>query len=309
MTSATSTTHAPGSPAPDPMSAPGTATRRAGPPPGKPRETEEWVDDHIHRPLAGLLVRLLVRTPITPNQVTLISALLGAASGFAMVRGLESPRWLLGAALLLLLSVVFDCADGQLARAKGISSTYGAVLDGIADYVVGVSVGLGATWFTVGTYHSAWYALLGLAGVASIVLQSALFDNTKTRYIARVRTGYAEREEDLDKLERDRGVAWHKWRLRDALLLTLYLQYTRAQQAALRIRPAADPDRFRAAYSGRVRLWTWLGSGTHFAFAYLAAGLAAVWPAAIPAYFVAHLTLFNILLGILVLREKRVGMA
>jgi phosphatidylglycerophosphate synthase len=309
MTSATSTTHDPGSRAPDPVSAPGLTGRRAIPAPGKPRETEEWVDEYIHRPLAALLVRLLVRTPITPNQVTLISALLGAASGFAMVRGLESPRSMIASALLLLLSVVSDCADGQLARAKGISSTFGAVFDGIADYVVGVSVGLGASWFAVGTYHSGWYALLGLAGVASIVLQSALFDNTKTRYIARVRTGYTEREEDLTKLERDRGAAWRERRLRDALLLTVYLQYTRAQQATLRIRPADDPDRFRAAHRGRMRLWTWLGSGTHFALAYLAVGLAAAWPAAIPAYFVLHLTLFNLLLGILVLREKRAGMA
>jgi phosphatidylglycerophosphate synthase len=309
MTSATSTTHAPGSQAPDPMTTPGTTIRGASPAPAKPRETEEWVDEYIHRPLAALLVRLLVRTPITPNQVTLISALLGAASGAAMVRGLASPRWMLGSALLLLASVVFDCADGQLARAKGISSTYGAVLDGIADYVVGVSVGLGASWFAVGTYHSGWYALLGLAGVGSIVLQSALFDNTKTRYIARVRTGYAEREEDLDRLERDREAAWRERRLRDALLLTLYLQYTLAQQAALRIRPADDPDRFRARHRGRMRLWTWLGSGTHFALAYLAVGLAAAWPAAITAYFLLHLTLFNLLLGILVLREKRSGMA
>jgi uncharacterized membrane protein YuzA (DUF378 family) len=170
-------------------------------------------------------------------------------------------------------------------------------------------VGLGASWFAVGTYHSGWYALLGLAGVASIVLQSALFDNTKTRYIARVRTGYTEREEDLAKLERDRGTAWRERRIGDALLLTVYLQYTRAQQSALRIRPADDPDGFRSAYRGRMRLWTWLGSGTHFALAYLAVGLAAAWPAAIPAYFVLHLTLFNLLLGILVLGEKRSGMA
>jgi len=291
------------------MSAPGATARGASPAPGKPRETEEWVDEYIHRPLAGLLVRLLVRTPVTPNQVTLISALLGAASGFAMVRGIGSPRWMIAAALLLLLAVVFDCADGQLARAKGISSTYGAVFDGIADYVVGISVGLGASWFAVGTYHSGWYALLGLTGVASIVLQSALFDNTKTRYIARVRTGYTEREEDLTKLERDQGAAWRERRVRDALLLTVYLQYTRAQQTALCIRPADDPDRFRSTYRGRMRLWTWLGSGTHFALAYLAVGSAAAWPAAIPVYFVLHLTLFNLLLGILVLREKRAGMA
>jgi len=307
MTSMTSTMPAPGLPAPDPMPGPRPATQGSPPAPGKPPEVEEWIDGHFHRPLAGLLVRLLVHTSITPNQVTLISALVGAASGYALTRGLESPRWLLVAASLLLLAVVFDCADGQLARARGMSSTYGAMLDGIADYVVGLSVGIGGSWFMVNTHHSVWYALLGLTGVASIAVQSALFDNTKTRYIARIRTGYVEREDDLEKIEQERRTAWRERRLRDTLLMMIYLQYTRAQQAAMVIPVAADPEQFRARHRGRMRIWTWLGTGTHFALAYSAVALAAVWPAAVAAYFLLHLTLLNLFLGVLVLQEKRAG--
>jgi phosphatidylglycerophosphate synthase len=291
------------------MSGPPPAAPAQPAPPGKPLEAEEWIDERVHRPLARVLVGALVRTPVTPNQVTFIAALLGVASGYALARGLESPRWLPVSALLLLLSVVFDCADGQLARARGISSTYGAVIDGMADYVVGLSVGIGGSWFMVNTHHSAWYALLGLAAVASIAVQSALFDNTKTRYIARIRTGYAEREEDLEKLEHERQSAWRERRLWEALLMTIYLQYTRAQQAAMAIPAAADPAQFRAKHRDRMRRWTWLGTGTHFALAYISIALAAVWPAAVAAYFVLHLTLLNLFLGVLVLQERREGMA
>jgi hypothetical protein len=140
------------------------------------------------------------------------------------------------------------------------------------------------------------YALLGLAGVATIALQAALFDHTKTRYIARIRTGYAEREEDLDKVESDRRMAWRERRLWDALLLTLYLQYSRAQQAAMASPAVADPAQFRVRYQGRMRLWTWLGTGTTFALAYGAVALAATWPAAV-ATFPSRLTLTNLLLG------------
>ncbi|MDH4131480.1 MAG: CDP-alcohol phosphatidyltransferase family protein [Gemmatimonadota bacterium] len=294
---------------PEGGSGPRPAAPGAGILPGKPLEAEEWIDEHLHRPLARPLVRLLVHTPVTPNQVTLISALLGAASGYALARGLESPRWLLGSAALLFLSVVFDCADGQLARAKRISSTYGAVIDGIADYAVGLSVAIGGSWFMVHTHGSPWFALLGLAGAASIALQAALFDHTKTRYIARIRTGYAEREEDLDKLDRDRRLAWRERRPWDALLLLIYLQYTRAQQAAMAIPVAADPDGFRARYHGRMRRWTWLGTGTTFALAYVALAIASAWPAAIAVFFLLRLTLANLLLGALVLQEKREAMA
>jgi phosphatidylglycerophosphate synthase len=270
------------------------------PGPGKPPEVEEWVDDRFHRPIARPLVSLLVHTPITPNQVTLVSCLLGLAAGVAMVLGTERPQWMLVAAGLLFLSVIFDCADGQLARAKRISSTYGAVLDGIGDYVVGVSVAIGGTWFMVGTHGSSWYLLVGVAGTASLAVKSALFDNTKTRYLARIRTGYAEREEDLDAIERERQRAWGERRWRDALLLWTYLQYTRAQQRAMAVPPAPDPVAFRAAFQGRMRAWTWMGSGTHFALAYLAVAASVVWPWAIAAYMMFHVTLVNLALILLV---------
>lgn len=275
--------------------------------PGKPPEVEEWVDARIHRPLARRVVRVLVLTPVTPNQVTVISALLGVAAGAAAVRGIASPGWMLAAAALLFASVVFDCADGQLARARATSSTYGAVYDGLADYAVGLALGISGSWIVAAQRGDAWFALLGLAGTASIAVQSALFDNTKTRYLARIRTGYAEREEDLGRLEADLGLAWRRRRLRDAFLLWTYLQYTRAQHRAMAVPPAGDPAAFRESNRARMRAWTWLGSGTHFALGYTAFAAASWWPRAVEAYFVLHLTLFNVFLAALVWRGRRAG--
>jgi len=265
-------------------------------PPAKPREVEEQVDEYLHRPLARLLVRVLVRTPITPNQVTLISGLLGVTSGVGIALGAHEPRWRLLGALLLFLSVVFDCCDGQLARARGISSTTGAILDGISDYAVGVSVGVGASYFLASVTGSPWYWLLGLGGIASSAVQAALFDHAKTRYIARVSGGYSEREEDVGRVAADRRRATDAGRYLDAFLLWVYEHYSRAQHATLRIPPVSDPIAYRAAHATRMRLWTFLGIGTHFALAYLlmAATYWSVWAAA--AYFIICLTLLNVLL-------------
>jgi len=91
----------------------------------KPVEVEELVDLRIHRPLAARLIPLLVRTPITPNQVTLLSGFTGILAGVCLALGATRPVMCLVSGALLFLSVVLDCCDGQLARARGISSTTG----------------------------------------------------------------------------------------------------------------------------------------------------------------------------------------
>jgi hypothetical protein len=285
----------------------------AGPPPlavpAKPPEIEELVDEYLHRPIARRIVDLLVHTPITPNQVTLIAALIGVAAGITVGFSAGRPLVLFAGGGLLFLSVVLDCCDGQLARRKGISSTYGAILDGIGDYAVGLALGIGGSIYMVGLTGNPWYWLLGLAGIASSAVQSALFDHTKTRYIARVGRGYAEREENLERVEREREAAWAEGRYRDALLLRVYLAYSRAQHAAMKIGPAKDPVAYRATHAGRMRIWTFQGIGTHFALAYLSAMLGAWWPPAPIAYFGLTATLFNLLLAVLVLLEPREAVA
>jgi phosphatidylglycerophosphate synthase len=273
--------------------------------PAKPPEVEELVDEYLHRPIARRIVDLLVHTPITPNQVTLIAALIGVAAGITVGFSVGRPRVLLTGGGLLFLSVVLDCCDGQLARRKGISSTYGAILDGIGDYAVGLALGIGGSMYMVGLTGNPWFWLLGLAGIVSSAVQAALFDHAKTRYIARVGRGYAEREEDLERVERDRRSAWVEGRYRDALLLRVYLAYSRAQHTAMKIGPAKDPVGYRAAHAGRMRIWTFQGIGTHFTLAYLSTILGAWWSPAPIFYFGLTATLFNLLLAVLVLLEPR----
>jgi phosphatidylglycerophosphate synthase len=271
----------------------------------KPREVEELVDLYIHRPLARRIVAVLVHTPITPNQVTFLSAVLGVSGGIAFGLGVADRRWCLASSLLLFLSVVFDCCDGQLARAKQISSTTGAILDGIADYAVGVAMGVGTSYFLAARLESPWYWLVGLAGIGSTAVQSAMFDHAKTRYIARVGGGYSEREENLERVARNRAQAMAERRYGDAILFWVYERYSLTQHAALEIPPVADPTAYRAANAGRMRLWTFLGIGTHFALGYLACALTYWWKAAMVALLLLLATLFNLALVVLMRLESR----
>lgn len=299
MTSPTSRTPAPGSPAEV------SGVRAPATPASKPGEAEEWVDERIHRPLARLVVALLVRTPITPNQVTLLSGLVGVSGGVVLYGAAADPLRPVLAGILLFCSVVLDCCDGQLARARKISSTTGAILDGLADYAVGFTFGIGASHYLVVRLGSPWFWLLGFVGIVSSAVQSAMFDHAKTRYIARVGGGYSEREDDVARVRRNREAARAEGRYGDALLFWLYEGYSRAQQASLAIPPAADPVAYRAAYAGRMRVWTTLGIGTHFFLGYLACIGSRWWAPALAGYFVLCATVLNLFLGLMMLAEAR----
>jgi phosphatidylglycerophosphate synthase len=86
----------------------------------------------VARPLAAPLVAGLENTSVTPNQITLASLLvfLVAAGLLVMAPGRDG---LIVAIVVLQLSYVLDCVDGQLARLRGTSSPIGAHFDFLMD--------------------------------------------------------------------------------------------------------------------------------------------------------------------------------
>ncbi len=94
---------------------------------------EEWVDRKLFRPLGLGVVRLVAPTQLSADHLTLGCVLLGLIAGHLFYyRSLALNALGLG---LFLLSDVLDSADGQLARLRGNSTRFGAVLDGISDNV------------------------------------------------------------------------------------------------------------------------------------------------------------------------------
>lgn len=86
----------------------------------------------VARPLAAVVLAPLARTNVTPNQVTLATLGVFIASAIVMATRL-GHRGLVLAVVLLEISYVLDCVDGQLARLKSQSSPVGAHLDFLMD--------------------------------------------------------------------------------------------------------------------------------------------------------------------------------
>jgi len=102
-----------------------------------------FVSRHVNRNFSKRITRQLLRTGLTANHVSAGAFLLAAAGAGCFSRG----RWLAGAALVQLSSVVDGC-DGEVARARLEYSPYGAVFDATldrwADALVVTGMALGA---------------------------------------------------------------------------------------------------------------------------------------------------------------------
>lgn len=91
------------------------------------------VERYITRPMAAVVVKVIWNTRITPNQVTVFSFIIGVTAATCFLQG--TPRSFMFAGILTILSSVFDCADGMLARSKNQQSRYGAYLDLFLDRI------------------------------------------------------------------------------------------------------------------------------------------------------------------------------
>ncbi|CAN5654630.1 CDP-alcohol phosphatidyltransferase family protein [soil metagenome] len=82
----------------------------------------------FYRRLSAPMAVLLARTPVTPIQVTWVSAAFAVAGAAAFALS----EYTLGA-ILTFIGAITDCADGDLARMTGRTSSWGAFLDSVLD--------------------------------------------------------------------------------------------------------------------------------------------------------------------------------
>ena len=130
-------------------------------------------DRYIVRPPAALLVRAVLGTSVTPNQLTVVSFLLGLAGGLVYLGG--TPLFFALAGCLVMLSTIFDSADGMLARTKNMASRFGAYLDLFLDRIADYAVLLGMSFGYYFYVQDARYLVFGLLTIGLYFLQVCLY--------------------------------------------------------------------------------------------------------------------------------------
>jgi phosphatidylglycerophosphate synthase len=110
---------------------------------------------------------------VTPNQLTILSAVVNVATSVFVIVAGQVTVAIAGIALIgWQLGYSLDCADGQLARARRSASPFGAWLDQCADFVSHVAV---LTSLAVVVSRAAWMTPLGAALLGGLAVGANLF--------------------------------------------------------------------------------------------------------------------------------------
>jgi len=120
---------------------------------------------YAFRALFHPVTRLLILLHVTPNMVTVLSMVFGAAAGFMFA---QNRLW---AGMVYGYFMAFaDIVDGQLAKATGTESRFGGVLDSAVDRYTEFFIfgGLGIRYYTLGELP--WTLLCAVAFINSVMV-------------------------------------------------------------------------------------------------------------------------------------------
>ena len=189
----------------DAETTPVAGAERGGVPGGWKMRLEDPLNRYYRYPVARALVQaVLVKTPITPNQVSLLSVLFAGLAGWLVTH--DDPRYLVAAALSFEIRSILDCADGTLARAKKLFSPYGHAIDALADWlgVVLLYAGIFVHFAQHPPAAGAWAQYASVWGILILAVfqaatRSFAADYYKTKYCSIFESG---RDETVDSLRR-----------------------------------------------------------------------------------------------------------
>ena len=126
---------------------------------------DEWWSSFITSPLAIASNYGAVEISwITPNRITAASFVVAIVAAIGIIVG--GTGWFIAAAILIHVSHVLDCMDGQMARYRRVSSPVGSYYDRLTDQVQ-VALWFGAAGYVAyvqtGNVTPVFLAMIGIA--------------------------------------------------------------------------------------------------------------------------------------------------
>ena len=122
------------------------------------------VSRYLNRPVSTMITRLLLRTSITPNNVSFFSFILATLGAFIFFLG-GYVNLVIGATLAQVSSVI-DGSDGEIARLKFRATEFGGWFDAVLDRYADAFLLFGLTYYV---YVLNWNFLVLLIGFLAII--------------------------------------------------------------------------------------------------------------------------------------------
>ncbi len=141
------------------------------------------------------VTRLLLHTPITGNQATLLYIVTGLVAGIFFVPG---NTWctIIGV-FLLQLWFVMDCVDGEVARYRKTASLTGIYLDELSHHIVHPYVFACVSFGVYNSLHDVRAFMFGFLVVLSMSLYAAVQDCRAKAILDNFRRGYLFTGEEI----------------------------------------------------------------------------------------------------------------
>ena len=119
----------------------------------------------LARYLTQPIVKLIARTSITPNTLTVCSLLITVIAAFLIVQG-----YFLIAGFVVLFAGLFDILDGALARSTNRVTKFGGALDSTLDRLAEASIFIGLSVVYARDQAIGEVALVGVALISSLLV-------------------------------------------------------------------------------------------------------------------------------------------
>jgi phosphatidylglycerophosphate synthase len=148
--------------------------------PGRPGEIESIDNRFLIHPASRALASALAATPVTPNQVSVLSVVASAGAAWCYLE-LAWPLNALAGIALQILWHILDGADGDLARRTGRASPIGELVDGVCDHLSMVLVYVALALLAQRTLGGWAWVLASTAG-ASHFLQANAYETGRKAY-------------------------------------------------------------------------------------------------------------------------------
>lgn len=196
----------------------------------KSEDTESAFELYVTRTPGYLWALLFRNLHVHPINVTLLSIVIGAASGYFFYFS-ELRMNLIGMGLLVWANW-YDCADGQLARMTGQRTLIGRLLDGLAGDIWFFCIYLGLT-LRMQPQLGWWaWALCAFAGFICHARQCALADYYRNIHLW---FAFGDAKSEFDTYARQNRrfhqLHWQRGEWFEKLYLFFYRAYTHGQEA------------------------------------------------------------------------------
>lgn len=158
----------------------------------------------INRRISNRISKWLIKTPITPNQISIFNLLLSFFIAWLVAAG-KPVNTIIGGILFQLASIIDGC-DGEVALIKLKDSKSGAFIDTITDHLSYVAFIIGVT---IGAYNASGNPVIFVVtGLALLLLFFAL--KFGLQYIRKKGSGsLKELDKDIAALNHEKQKVWY----------------------------------------------------------------------------------------------------